>query len=118
MNLKVLPSLCDTFLIFLQALHLKYIGMVSATRFPLDIPILIRSVVGSAFQIHAKNNEPLGLDLDMLMVLNARTPLNDPSALVPNYKYNWWHSTRPPVPGDILWSGTLEECIKFHRRFI
>ena len=92
--------------------------MAAATGFPLEIPILTRSLIASLFQTHDQDDAAVGLDLDLLMVLDAGTPPNDPSALVSEYRYNWWHGVRPPVPGNILWSGTFLECITLHRKLI
>ena len=100
----------DPLLISFQGFDLKYIGMAAATGVPLEIPILTRSIA-SLCQTHVQEHTPVGLDLNILMVLDAGSAPNDPSAIVSEYKYNWWHGMRPPLPGNILWSGTVIECI-------
>jgi len=107
----------DPLLISFQGFDLKYIGMAAATGVPLEIPILTRSIIASLFQMHVQEHTLVGLDLNILMVLDAGSPPGDPSAMVSEYKYNWWHGISPPVPGNILWSGTFIECIRFHRTF-
>jgi len=36
---------------------------------------------------------------------------------VDRYKFDWWHSTSPPFPTEILCSPTLSQCLETHRQF-
>jgi len=108
----------DGLLFSLQGFDLKYIGMAAATGFPLEIPIITRSIIASLFQTEEQEQTPGHLDLNILLVLDAGTTPNDPSSVVSEYKYNWWQGVRAPGPGNILGSGTLQECLDFHRRLI
>jgi len=48
----------------------------------------------------------------ILKTLDAGTPAGDPSALMDRYKFDWWHSTSPPFPTEILCSPTLSQCLE------
>ena len=100
-----------------QMFVLGHVGMASATGFPIDIPILTRSLAASIFKTRVDAGEPFGLDFSILKTLDAGTPAGDPSALVDRYKFDWWHSTSPPFPTEILCSPTLSQCLETHRQF-
>jgi len=106
-----------TELTWLQMFVLGHVSMASATGFPINIPILTRSLVASIFKTRVDVGEPFGLDFSILKTLDAGTLAGDPSALMDRYKFDWWHSTSPPFPTEILCSPTLSQCLETHRQF-
>ena len=106
-------------LIVFKLFAMRYVGLCSATGFPLEIPILMRSLVASISKGRpSKKDKPMGLDLTLLTVLDAGTRPGDPSALVSKYKHDWWLRTECPSTEAIFWAGTLRECIMFHREYV
>ena len=49
-----------------QMFVLGHVGMASATGFPIDIPILTRSLAASIFKTRVDAGEPFGLDFSIL----------------------------------------------------
>ena len=96
---------------------LAHVGMALATGFPIKVPILLCSLAATIFKAKLDAGIPFGLDFSILKVLDARTAAGDPSSLVDEYKYNWWHDTKPPFLTEILCSLTLAKCLKIHWQF-
>ena len=97
---------------------MRFVGMAMASGYPIEIPILIRSLAACMLGPEPSGYLPLEFDFKVLQALDAGTAIGDPSALVDSYAHAWWLSMSPPSGDKVLGSDTLEECLGTHRKFI
>ena len=97
---------------------MRYIGLAAATGFPLEIPILTRSLVAYMYTTPTAQNVVLDLDFKVLQALDAGTAIGDPSAIAEKYACAWWLRIAPPhEDGAFLDTVTMNECLQEHRQF-
>jgi hypothetical protein len=89
--------------------------MAAATGYPIEIPILTRSLVASIGPI-TNGFLPLALSFKLLQVLDAGTSSTDPSALVREYACDWWLGTAPPLESQVLGINNIDYCLGLHRK--
>jgi hypothetical protein len=77
---------------------MQHVRMALATGFPLDIPILTRSLAAC----NLARGLPLVLDFKVLEALDCGTDLADPSSLVHQYECDWWRGTVEPGDDGLL----------------
>lgn len=97
---------------------MRYIGAAAATGYPLEIPILIRSLAACMYTTPTADHVVLDMDFKVLQALDAGTVIGDPSALVEKYACAWWLKiAAPSEDGEVLDTATMHECLREHRQF-
>ena len=91
---------------------MRYIGVAAATGYPLEIPILTRSLAAWMYTTPTAENVVLDLDFKMLQALDAGTAIGDPSALAEKYACAWWlRIASPREDGAFLDTTTMHQCL-------
>jgi len=97
---------------------MRCIGLAAATGYPLEIPILIRSLATCMFMTPTAEHVVLDLDFKVLQVLDAGTAIGNPLAVVEKYACDWWLRIAPPrEDGAFLDTATMHDCLQEHRQF-
>ena len=97
---------------------MRYIGAAAATGYPLEIPILTRSLAACMFTTPTAKQMILDMDFKVLQALDAGTAIGDPSALVEKYACAWWlRLAAPREDGYVLDTVTMHECLRKHRQY-
>jgi hypothetical protein len=91
-----------------QSFSLYWVGLAAATGLLIDIPVVTRSIA------RAMLYPDTGLDLDMMLILDAGNHPSHRTGTVQHYEADWWTKDEAPRIGDYLNFNRLASCLSFH----
>lgn len=91
--------------------------MATATGFPIEIPIITRSVVASLARTSPAENTFLVPQLQLLRALDAGTSEGDPCDTVRTYACDWWNAGQTPGMHTLLGPDTQAACLEHHQQY-
>ena len=95
-------------------ISLSYIGLATAIRQPIDIPIITRSLAQHYEEYNTVDNN-LTLDDRMLQYLTSGN-IDIPDGHIQIFDLDWWNDPKPRKDARILNRNDLKSCLDFHAR--
>jgi hypothetical protein len=87
---------------------LYWVGLAAATGLLINIPVVTCSVACAVLY------PDTGLDIDMMLILDAGNHPSHPTGTVEHYEVDWWTSDEAPQMGDYINFNRIASCLSFH----
>lgn len=94
---------------------MSHVGLAASVGVVVEIPLVVRSLA-DGLGTFSDTGRRIPIDIGLLQTIAAGTDIDEFGRVVDSYVFRWWEATIIPDNNAVLGHGTIEQCLKHHRK--